>query len=111
MANEPAESSASDAEVVAAEAVTAEVVAPTRATAEPSPNQRLAASRWQVLVLLFLAAGPLALPVLFQSPRFSRFWKFVLFLLVILQTILVVLIVILFSRWLLVRIEQLRALN
>ncbi len=103
MANESVESSASDGEIIAAE-----VVAPTGAAAEPSPNERLAASRWQVLVLLFLAAGPLALPVLLKSPRFSRFWKFVLFVLVILQTILVVVIVILFSRWLLGQIEILR---
>ncbi len=52
-----------DSEVVVAEAVRSE------ADREPTPNERIAASRWQVLVLLCLAAGPLALPVLFRSPR------------------------------------------
>lgn len=92
------------------EIIAAEVVEASDSRSTPSPNERLAASRWQVLVLLFLAAGPLALPVLFRSPRFSRFWKGVLFVLVILQTILVVVIVILFSRWMLGRIEQARHL-
>lgn len=75
---------------------------------ELSPTEKIAASRWQVLVLLFLAAGPLALPVLFRSPRFSRFWKCILFLLVLLQTALVVLLVVVFARWCVGQMEQLR---
>ncbi|NLS93053.1 MAG: hypothetical protein GXX96_12935 [Planctomycetaceae bacterium] len=94
----------SDAEVVVAEAV------PSEADSELTPNERIAASRWQVLVLLFLAAGPLALPVLFRSPRFSRFWKTVLFLLVIVQTALVVLLVVVFAQWFVGRMEQVRQL-
>ncbi len=75
---------------------------------ELSPNEKIAASRWQVLVLLFLAAGPLGLPVLLRSPRFSRFWKAILLLLVLVQTALVVVLVIVFARWFLERMEQLR---
>ncbi len=85
-----------------------EIITAELAPSEPSPNERIASSRWQVLVLLFLAAGPLALPVLVRSPCFSRFWKIILFLLVILQTILVVVIIVIFARWFLGQVEQLR---
>lgn len=34
--------------------------------------------RWVVLVLLFAALGPLALPLLWRSPHFSRGWKIAL---------------------------------
>ena len=105
MTNRPVEDSVSEPEIIAAE------LAPSGRNVEPSPNERLAASRWQVLVLLFLAAGPLALPVLFRSPRFSRFWKIVLFLLVILQTLLVVAVIVVFARWLLGQIGQPRQLR
>jgi len=91
------------------EIITAEIASPSQDDSV-SPNERIAASRWQVLVLLFLAAGPLALPVLFRSPRFSRPWKLVLLLLVILQTALVVLLVVLFARWTIDQMQQLRAL-
>jgi hypothetical protein len=50
----------------------------------------IAASRWQVLALLFLVLGPLALPVLWKSPRFSRAGKFVLTILVVIQTFAVI---------------------
>ena len=33
---------------------------------------------WVLLILLFAALGPLALPMLWRSRRFSRFWKIVL---------------------------------
>ena len=101
---EPAEESLPDSEIIHAEVASSHPEA-------PSPNDRIAASRWQVLVLLFLAAGPLALPVLVRSPRFSRFWKFVLFLLVILQTALVVVIVLFFARWFLEQMEHVRQLR
>ncbi len=101
MTNKPFGNSRTEPEIITAE------VAPT----EPSPNERIASSRWQVLVLLFLAAGPLALPVLARSPRFSRFWKIVLFLLVILQTVLVVVIIVVFARWFLGQIGQLRPIR
>lgn len=90
-----------DSEIISAEVVPSE-------GEEPTPNERIAASRWQVLVLLFLAAGPLALPVLVRSPRFSPFWKIVLFLLVILQTALVVFLVVVFARWFLEQMDQAR---
>ncbi len=93
--------SAADSEIIVAEVATDD-------RAQPSPNDRLGASRWQVLALLFLAAGPLALPVLFRSPRFSRFWKMVLLALVILQTTLVVVVLVVFSRWFLGQLGQLR---
>ncbi len=66
---------------------------------EPSPTERMAESRWQVLVMLFLALGPLALPLLFRSPRFSRLGKVVLTFLVGVQTVLVVLLVWWFAAW------------
>ena len=91
------------------EIITAEVAS--KGERELSPNEKIAASRWQVLVLLFLAAGPLALPVLFKSPRFSRFWKVILFLLVILQTALVVVLVVVFARWLVEQMGQLRQIQ
>lgn len=65
--------------------------------AEPVPEPpragsvaAIAASRWQVLALLFLVLGPLALPVLWKSPRFSRAGKFVLTILVVIQTFAVI---------------------
>ncbi|MHB8898832.1 MAG: hypothetical protein ACYC6Y_08815 [Thermoguttaceae bacterium] len=88
------------------EIITAEIAPEGRS--DLSPNEKLAASRWQVLMLLFLAAGPLALPVLFRSPRFSRPWKVILFLLVLLQTALVVVVVVVFARWMGAQIGQLR---
>ena len=98
----PAEGS-SRPEIICAEVVSTE-------DDSVSPNDRIAASRWQVLVLLFLAAGPLAIPVLVRSPRFSRFWKVVLFLLVILQTALVIAIVVVFASWFFGQMEQLRGM-
>lgn len=101
MDHELPQKQSSQPEIICAEVVTTE---------NDSPNDRIAASRWQVLVLLFLAAGPLALPILARSPRFSRFWKIVLFLLVILQTVLVVVIVVLFATWFLGQMDRVRQL-
>ena len=103
MTEKPSAEHPVEVEIVGAE------VAPPESDAELTPNQRIAASRWQVLVLLFCAAGPLALPVLLRSPRFSRFWKVVLFLLVIVQTVLVVVILVVFSRWFLGQYGQLHS--
>jgi hypothetical protein len=89
-----------DAEIVSVEVVESEE--------ELSPNERIARSRWQVLVLLFCAAGPLALPVLIASPRFSRGWKVVLFLLVVVQTVLVVVILVVFVEWFLGQVALMR---
>lgn len=56
----------------------------------PRPRRDLAQSRGMVLFLLFAALGPLALPVLWRSPKFSRAWKILLTLLVVILTAVVV---------------------
>ncbi|MBN2022838.1 MAG: hypothetical protein JW809_08575 [Pirellulales bacterium] len=38
--------------------------------------------RWMVLLMLFVLMGPLALPMLWHSPHFTRPWKIVLTVLV-----------------------------
>jgi len=58
----------------------------------PPPRRDVAESRWAVLVLLFAALGPLALHVLWRSPRFSRGWKVFLTLLVVIFTVVVVVV-------------------
>jgi len=58
----------------------------------PPPRRDVAESRWAVLVLLFAALGPLALHVLWRSPRFSPGWKVVLTLLVVIFTVVVVVV-------------------
>jgi len=45
---------------------------------------------WAVLVLLFLVLGPLGLPLLWRSPRFSRGWKIVLTVVMIVYTALLI---------------------
>jgi len=47
-------------------------------------------SPWLVLLMLFLVLGPLALPMLWRSRRFSRAWKIVLTVAVLGLTALVV---------------------
>jgi hypothetical protein len=39
-----------------------------------------------VLVLLFVAIGPLALPLLYKSPHFTKFWKVLLTIAVVIFT-------------------------
>ena len=39
-----------------------------------------------VLVLLFVVIGPFALPLLYKSPHFSKFWKFFLTIVVVIFT-------------------------
>jgi hypothetical protein len=56
----------------------------------PKPRHDVAQSRWAVLVLLFAALGPLAFPVLWRSPRFSRAWKVILTIVVSILTVVVV---------------------
>ena len=46
--------------------------------------------RGMLLVLLFLVLGPLALPMLWRSTKFSRGWKIVLTILVAIQTAAVI---------------------
>ena len=55
-----------------------------------TPHHDVAESRWAVLVLLFAALGPLAFPVLWRSPKFSRAWKVVLTIVVSIITCVVV---------------------
>ncbi len=50
----------------------------------------VAESRFAVLMLLFAALGPLAFPVLWRSPRFSRKWKVLLTIVVSIITCVVV---------------------
>jgi len=47
-------------------------------------------SPWFVLAMLFLVLGPLALPLLWRSRRFTRPWKIVLSVIVIGVTVYVV---------------------
>ena len=45
---------------------------------------------WVVLTMLFVALGPLALPMLWQSRQFSLFWKVVLTVLVGIITVVII---------------------
>ena len=56
----------------------------------PKPAQDLAERRGMVLLLLFVVLGPLALPVLWRSSKFSGAWKLFLTLLVLIFTVVVV---------------------
>ena len=42
--------------------------------------------RWVVVLLLFVVLGPLGLPLLYKSPRFSKTGKWVLTILTVLYT-------------------------
>ena len=52
----------------------------------PKTGGKLLESRVTVLTMLFAVLGPLALPLLWRSSRFSLTWKIVLTLLVLLLT-------------------------
>ena len=43
-----------------------------------------------IVLLLFAVLGPLALPMLWRSPQFPRFWKVVLTVLVAVVTVFIV---------------------
>jgi len=45
-------------------------------------NREILENPWTILAMLFLVMGPLALPLLWWSRRFSIFWKIVLSILV-----------------------------
>jgi len=45
-------------------------------------NRAILENPWTILAMLFLVMGPLALPLLWWSRRFSIFWKIVLSILV-----------------------------
>ncbi len=55
-----------------------------------SSGGKLLEGRITVLTMLFAVLGPLALPLLWRSPRFSLAWKVVLTLLVLLLTAIVI---------------------
>ena len=52
-------------------------------TPATSPQSRWYHSMWFVLVMLFCVLGPLALPLLWKSPRFPRWSKWCLTILCI----------------------------
>lgn len=79
---------------------------PVPETPRPTPMTAIAASRWKVLALLFVVLGPLALPVLWKSPRFSRAGKLVLTILVAIQTVAVIWILWYFVSWFLDEFRQ-----
>jgi len=54
---------------------------------DPSAQPRWWEGPWVVLALLFLVLGPLALPLLWRSRRFTLLWKVVLTVLVTVMTI------------------------
>jgi hypothetical protein len=72
--------------------------------AEPQPP-KVGESRGAVLLLLFVALGPLALGVLWRSSRFSTPWKVVLTVLTLGQFVLVVWLLWFTVRWMLEGME------
>lgn len=56
-------------------------------------------SRWGVLVLLFLIAGPLGLPFLFKSEQFSKFWKIVITLITAVYFVGIIVLLISLELW------------
>ena len=56
----------------------------------PKPSGKFLDGRITVLTMLFAVLGPLALPLLWRSSRFSLVWKVVLTLLVLLLTAIVI---------------------
>lgn len=78
--------------------IVAEVVEPQRGP--PSPGE----SRGTVLVLLFAALGPLALGVLWKSPRFSVLSKLLLTVLTLGQLVLAVWLLWLVMSWMVGRV-------
>jgi len=55
----------------------------------PAARSNWSQSRWFVLAMLFVVLGPLAIPMLWRSRRFSVPWKIVLTLLVAILTVAV----------------------
>jgi len=68
--------------------------------ARPQPP-KVGESRGGVLLLLFVALGPLALGVLWKSSRFSTPWKVVLSALTLGQFVLAVWLLWFIARWML----------
>jgi len=62
----------------------AAAVVPVQTEPQPPPKPRKPTDNpWIVLSMLFLALGPLALPLLWRSRGFNIFWKIVLTILVV----------------------------
>ena len=77
---------------------------------EPIPVAKLVAPpepRWALLVMLFVGMGPLALPMLWRSPHFSRPWKVVLTVLVTVIFALAVVVLFYVMRWFLAQVAVL----
>ena len=55
-------------------------------TEQPSDKVKWYYQPWAVLALLFLVLGPFGLPILYKSPKLSRFWKGALTVLTLLYT-------------------------
>ena len=60
--------------------------------AEPTSEGSSSSSKWHqsvlfVLLMLFLVLGPLGLPLLWKSPRFSTLWKILLTAAVLIFTV------------------------
>lgn len=53
------------------------------------PETKWYHGRWMVLLMLFFVLGPIGLPLLWKSPRFSRRWKQILTALTLIYTALV----------------------
>ncbi|MGC9365513.1 MAG: hypothetical protein ACP5FK_00525 [bacterium] len=61
-------------------------------------------SRWGVLLLLFLIAGPLGLPFLFKSEQFSKFWKIVITVITAVYFVTIIVLLISLELWFVHRI-------
>ena len=59
-------------------------------TSDGAPRPRWYYRPWWVLMMLFLVLGPFGLPLLWKSPRFSRWSKIALTVVVAAYTILLV---------------------
>ena len=62
-----------------------------------------------VLLMIFVLLGPLGLPMLWQSPHFSRRWKYVLTVLVCLIAITAVAVLFFATAWFIEQIRNMRA--
>ena len=66
------------------------MAAPMTETSDGAPRPRWYYRPWWVLLMLFVVLGPLGLPLLWKSPRFSRWSKIALTAAVAAYTILLV---------------------
>ena len=64
---------------------------PTSPPAIATPAAKWYHGIWFVLAMLFFVLGPLGLPLLWKSPRFTTVWKWALTVLVLLYTLWLIL--------------------